>query len=239
MLFLHWIATNPAFVSGDLDTGLVAREWPPAQPEELPLEVLLLALALEQEHGSADMSLSNPWAQTGGWRAGGASRRYRYDWHGQMMEVVASQTRDNLWKVRRQGTELHDVRLDPADGGRIGARVGTKVVRGFGVVGTESLDISWKGVRYRLRRPVPAGTGTGGSGASGGERLTAPMPGTIVRVLTRAGQHVSAHEPLVVMEAMKMEHVIEAPHAGTVREVLYDEGDMVPAGSPLVRLDEE
>jgi 3-methylcrotonyl-CoA carboxylase alpha subunit len=65
------------------------------------------------------------------------------------------------------------------------------------------------------------------------------MPGTIVRVLTRAGQHVSAHEPLVVMEAMKMEHVIEAPHAGTVREVLYDEGDMVPAGSPLVRLDEE
>jgi 3-methylcrotonyl-CoA carboxylase alpha subunit len=63
------------------------------------------------------------------------------------------------------------------------------------------------------------------------------MPGTVVHVAVSPGQRVAAHEALVVLEAMKMEHVIEAPHAGVVEEVLYGVGDLVPAGAAVVRLE--
>jgi biotin carboxyl carrier protein len=63
------------------------------------------------------------------------------------------------------------------------------------------------------------------------------MPGTVVKVAVESGQRVTAHQPLVVLEAMKMEHVVEAPSDGVVTEVLVEEGDLVLAGSPVVTLE--
>ena len=67
--------------------------------------------------------------------------------------------------------------------------------------------------------------------------LTAPMNGSIVRVLVEVGQHVEAGTQLVVLEAMKMEHSIRAPHAGAVKAVFCQEGEMVAEGSALVELE--
>jgi len=69
--------------------------------------------------------------------------------------------------------------------------------------------------------------------AAGG-RLTAPMPGKVVAVLVEAGQDVKKGDPLVIMEAMKMEHTIAAPSSGLVEEVLYAVGDQVADGAPLL-----
>lgn len=66
--------------------------------------------------------------------------------------------------------------------------------------------------------------------------LTAPMNGNIVRVLVQAGDEVAAGAPLVVLEAMKMEHSIRAPAAGQVREIFYAEGAMVAEGAVLIDL---
>jgi biotin carboxyl carrier protein len=63
------------------------------------------------------------------------------------------------------------------------------------------------------------------------------MPATVVKVVVSPGQRVGAREPLVILEAMKMEHVVESPHPGTVAAILVREGDMVQANVPLVRLD--
>jgi 3-methylcrotonyl-CoA carboxylase alpha subunit len=68
--------------------------------------------------------------------------------------------------------------------------------------------------------------------------LTAPMNGSIVRVLVEAGQPVEAGTALVVLEAMKMEHSIRAPHAGTVKALYCGEGEMVSEGTVLVELEE-
>jgi 3-methylcrotonyl-CoA carboxylase alpha subunit len=65
-------------------------------------------------------------------------------------------------------------------------------------------------------------------------RLTAPMPGKVVAVIASSGQHVRKGEPLVIMEAMKMEHTIAAPSDGLVEEVLYQVGDQVADGAPLL-----
>jgi acetyl/propionyl-CoA carboxylase alpha subunit len=66
--------------------------------------------------------------------------------------------------------------------------------------------------------------------------VTAPMPGTVVRVLTAPGAQVDAREPLVVVEAMKMETPLLAPYAGTVAAVHVAEGDRVAGGAVLVEL---
>ena len=70
--------------------------------------------------------------------------------------------------------------------------------------------------------------------AGGPARITAPMPGKLVRVLVEPGQDVAAGEGLVVVEAMKMENELRAPKAGRVKDVPVKEGQAVEAGALLV-----
>jgi len=68
--------------------------------------------------------------------------------------------------------------------------------------------------------------------------ITAPMPGTVIRVLVGAGDDVQPRQPLVVLEAMKMETRLVSPYAARVRAVHVAEGDRVDGGSVLVELEE-
>ena len=90
-------------------------------------------------------------------------------------------------------------------------------------------------------RPVPDVDATaGGHGAGGREQseVVAPMPGTVIRVLVEPGATVTARQPLVVLEAMKMETPLVSPYEATVRAVHVGEGDRVAGGAVLVELDE-
>jgi len=71
-----------------------------------------------------------------------------------------------------------------------------------------------------------------------GAAVAAPMPGTVIRVNVAAGDAVEAREPLVVLEAMKMEMPLLAPRAGTIRTVHVAQGDTVARGSVLVELED-
>jgi biotin carboxyl carrier protein len=63
------------------------------------------------------------------------------------------------------------------------------------------------------------------------------MPGSILRVVVAVGDAVVAGQPLLTMEAMKMEHQVVSPAAGTVVEVLVEAGQQVDSGQPLVRIE--
>ena len=76
-----------------------------------------------------------------------------------------------------------------------------------------------------------------GDAAGGASRLVAPMPGKVVRVLVAPGDQVEARQPLVVVEAMKMENELGAPRAGTVTEVPVTEGMSVEAGRLLAAIE--
>jgi biotin carboxyl carrier protein len=76
--------------------------------------------------------------------------------------------------------------------------------------------------------------GVGSSHGAGPQRVTAPMPGKIVRVLVKAGDLVKARQGLVVIEAMKMENELKAARDGRIREVSASEGQSVDAGAALV-----
>jgi 3-methylcrotonyl-CoA carboxylase alpha subunit len=73
---------------------------------------------------------------------------------------------------------------------------------------------------------------------AGADLLTAPMPGRVVKLFCRVGDRVSKGQPLVVMEAMKMEQRFEAPSDGVVTAVHVREGEQVPEGTRLVDIGE-
>ena len=79
---------------------------------------------------------------------------------------------------------------------------------------------------------APAAAAPAVTGA--GDAVTAPMPGTILKVNVKVGDAVKAGTVLCVLEAMKMENEIMAPHAGTVTQVLATKGGSVDTGAPLV-----
>ena len=95
-------------------------------------------------------------------------------------------------------------------------------------LGLVSVPIALNGRRRRGEHAGPAGAGP--------QRIVAPMPGKIVRVLVQPGQAVHARQPLVVVEAMKMENELRADRDGTVTDLSVHEGDSVEAGALLVVL---
>jgi len=89
---------------------------------------------------------------------------------------------------------------------------------------------------FVLRREDAARRGGAASQAGG---LEAPMPGLVTRVLVVAGDAVRKGQPLVAIEAMKMEHLVRAPRAGRVKTVVARLGEMVDGGVQVVELDGE
>jgi acetyl/propionyl-CoA carboxylase alpha subunit len=89
-------------------------------------------------------------------------------------------------------------------------------------------------------RPAPDvdSAGAGSASDQGQSTITAPMPGTVIRVLVEPGATVEARQPLVVIEAMKMETPLGSPRAATVRAVHVTEGDRVAGGAVLVELND-
>jgi 3-methylcrotonyl-CoA carboxylase alpha subunit len=90
--------------------------------------------------------------------------------------------------------------------------------------------------RVRFAAP-PTADATAHHGSAGGNgRIVAPMPGKIVKIAVQDGSTVETHDLLIVLEAMKMEHRIEAPGAGTVEAIHVREGEIVPADTVLIEL---
>ena len=92
------------------------------------------------------------------------------------------------------------------------------------------------------RKPMPATGGSSGAPApkaapsSGGDKVTAPIPGKIMEIFVKEGDPIKVGQPVLKMEAMKMENVINATVAGTVGKILVNEGDAVAQGQELVLL---
>ena len=92
-------------------------------------------------------------------------------------------------------------------------------------------------IEDRLRRALASAAGVGGQAGQGTVTVAAPMPGRIVAVPVTRGAAVERGEPVMVLEAMKMETTIAAPAAGTVTEVLVHAGQAVTQRQALLRID--
>src|SRR6185437_4966621 len=105
----------------------------------------------------------------------------------------------------------------------------------------DAFTIIWRERAYRICRVgLPSPEQIAGSAtvlAEGASDLKAPLTGIVARVLVQPGERVQARQPLVVLEAMKMEHTIVAPGAARVKQIHAAQGDRVTGGAVLVELE--
>ncbi len=233
--FLRRVVASASFDQAELDTALIERERAVlfAQPalllELAAAGVLAHELALERSQQGAD-----PFSQRDGWRLhGGALRHFDLELGGAHHVVALQRLHDGACRILISGvghafaaTALgeheHDITL------------GTQRLRLTVYKQGESVTVFAPYGSATLRQVDPLAHA--GDAASAGGGLTAPMPGKVMAFLARVGQAVAAGQAVAVMEAMKMEHTLTAPHAGVVTEWLYAAGDQVPEGAELLRL---
>jgi 3-methylcrotonyl-CoA carboxylase alpha subunit len=231
--FLKRLVESQPFSTADLDTGLIERNqdalFPAARPASKQVLALAAAslLASERDHVAAN----DPWAQTSGWRMNMTMQRsIAFDEESNEYQCVIAYARDG-WTLQH-GAATSKVIVGAHDGTDITIKLDDTTVRGTVVRDGDAFHVFHDGTHTTLVWNDPLAHA--GESESEGGRLTAPMPGKIVAVLVENGKPVDKGTPLLIMEAMKMEHTISAPADGTVEEVLYGVGDQVGEGAQLL-----
>ena len=244
--FLQRLIAHPAFAAARLDTGLIARHhadlFPPAAaPSARTLAVAALAeISRLRETANAAAASSPdpyaPWHAIDGWWLNSDDHpirlTYAFDDDEYPVEVRIA---EGAWTVAALGKSMSaSVAVDGEsleiviDGVHIAAQV---------VPLGDDRHVFCGGEEHRLRLVDPLAHA--GEEPRQGGHLTAPMSGAIVAVLVKAGDIVARGAPLLILEAMKMEHTIVAPAAGTVSAIHYREGDQVPEGADLIDVEPE
>ncbi|MEU0353765.1 acetyl/propionyl/methylcrotonyl-CoA carboxylase subunit alpha [Streptomyces cyaneofuscatus] len=200
--FLRRLLAHPDVVSGNLDTGLVEREAESLVPDGVPDEVYAAAAAVRREALAPRPDAegwTDPFSVPSGWRTGGVRAPLAF-W------LRVSGADPVTYEAPASATVTADqvsVELD-------------------GSVGHFHRSGDWlgrDGDTWHVQDHDPVEASLSGAGRSGADTLAAPMPGTVTVVKVAVGDEVEAGQSLLVVEAMKMEHVISAPHAGTVTEL--------------------
>ena len=230
---LSAIAAHPVFVAGAPDTGFVERALDELLPARAPPLEVLAAAALgllldEHEEAARAPDTASPWAATDNW------------WLNASPERV----------IRLHGAEAHEIGV--RDGGVV--RIGEALLRASAARtadGTTALDLDgvreiarvtrigaelqvrMRAVTWRFRLPQDAADAD--EAEAGGDRLLAPIPGTITQVLAEAGAAIARGETIVVLEAMKTVFRLVAPADAVVAEIACRTGDAVQEGQLLVR----
>ncbi|WP_436986622.1 acetyl/propionyl/methylcrotonyl-CoA carboxylase subunit alpha [Streptomyces sp. enrichment culture] len=229
--FLRRLLAHPAVVSGDLDTGLVEREADSLVGGEVPAEVYAAAALLRQAalEPAAASGWRDPFDAADGWRMGGGRA-----WTAHPLRVAGHDpVTVRVRATADGGTELllpgADTPLRASAGPLEGHRF-TCALDGVAHTFAALPDGSWlgrDGDAWQVRDHDPVAASLTRAGQAGADSLTAPMPGTVTVVKVAVGDEVDAGQSLLVVEAMKMEHVISAPHAGTVTELDVSPGTTV------------
>ncbi|NTW01974.1 MAG: acetyl-CoA carboxylase biotin carboxylase subunit, partial [Oscillochloris sp.] len=219
------ITDNPAFIAGDTHTGfLVEQQIHAAPPTSAPAEVLAAAAIWETQDTRQDLASLSPFENR--WRASGLETRLSYVF-GRETAQLRVRGAASAWTIVVEDKHI-DVRVAAIRASELVLYFDQRNQERFRVARDSAGDllIAWRGYTYRLARPEPLSADSVGRVGHGhdGASLNAPMPGTLVKVLVSEGETVAEGQPLLVLEAMKMEHTVVAPYAGTVRRLPFVAG---------------
>ena len=229
---------EPAFVAGDLHTDFLVQHRVVERLADTPVEVLAAAAAARSLGGLGHAS-GDPWQAAVPWRLGRSGEPLRWVAGGDSRTTrtaVAPGAGAAVVSVDDGEVTVSRTGGDPAEGWSLAIGGETALVRP--AVGRRRVEtVTWLGRRHRVALAGPPSGAGSAAAADHPDALAAPMHGRIVRIHVGPGDHVRGNAPLVILEAMKMEHVIAASAPGRVARVHVAVGDQVQRGQPLVDLD--
>ncbi len=244
--FLSRLVACPAFAKADLDTGLIERQkdflFPAAQP--VPRDALLVATVGEllwEQHAAKQAAQHSgdpfsPWHARDGWRMNLSAARTISFMDGETLVDVQVRYRGERWEIALCG-ESTVASGKKLEGDRFAVELDDRRLIASVVAVDDKRTVFLQGSTYSLLRDDPLHRVDAGDSHGGG--LTAPMPGKVVALLAQPGQKVDKGTPLLILEAMKMEHTITAPAAGTLKAFCYAAGEQVVDGAALVEFENE
>ncbi|WP_404869511.1 acetyl/propionyl/methylcrotonyl-CoA carboxylase subunit alpha [Kitasatospora griseola] len=262
--YLRRLLAQPEVTAGRLDTGLVERSAqqdpsllssPYTRPETIDLLYFAAALVRQLELGRADASdgWTDPFSLPSGWRLGGEAAWTTHRLRLAGREPVAVSCRmttsgefESAIGFSAVKTPEWDIRLGDGPARKARATRDGSLLRlavdGLQATFTVAEERTAEGIAHWLGadgdawlvHPFDAITERAAAGTVHHGTLTAPMPGTVTVVKVQAGEQVSRGQALLVLEAMKMEHVISAPHDGIVEDLRVTAGATVAMDEPLV-----
>jgi 3-methylcrotonyl-CoA carboxylase alpha subunit len=226
------VAEHPAFQRGELHTGFLDEYQIVANLGELPVAILAAASVAAIAAAPDSHAPMDPWRESSVWRVASAPR------------PVSWQTASGVTVCAvRSIPGLHEFTV------QVGEQEISVTSQGAGVVEIDGsiarsdqtqdgrLRVRWRDRSYRLSPATPPDVNRRGSSAVGNDgSVVAPMPGRVVKVTVALGDIVSEHQPVFVLESMKIEHVVTAPRAGEIVTLDAVEGSQVLAGTVLAEI---
>ncbi|RDE10530.1 acetyl/propionyl/methylcrotonyl-CoA carboxylase subunit alpha [Pelagibacterium lacus] len=236
--FLRALVGRPEVRSGAMDTGFIERELADLLAPQAPIAAADLAAAasavLAREQAEAASETASPWNRGDGWTLG-ATRRRRLDFED------GTETHEAVLHYARSGLELEwDGAVAPLgwtlrEDGRIDVFLGDRK-EAIGALWSERVvELVTPRGRRRLHWVDPLGRHEAASDPAGSFR--APMPGIVQQILAEPGARLERGAPVLVMEAMKMEHTLRAPADGQLVAINCRVGDLVEEGETLAEFE--
>ncbi|WP_420410253.1 acetyl/propionyl/methylcrotonyl-CoA carboxylase subunit alpha [Hoeflea sp.] len=238
--FLARLCRDQDFASGRLDTGLIDRNME-SLTAMAPASEPIMALAVLAASGMVLPCSGEPVsvAEIGPFEAWGTpEREVRLELDGMDTAFRVAREGAEAWLISGGSLGVEGVRLDAVreTGADWSFRTGGVSQQCRLVRSETEIVVFHEGVTHRFSRPKGL---RAEDLAGGGDQVVSMMPGIIKQVLVAPGQEVRSGEPMVIMEAMKMEMTLSAPRDGTVSEVMVSAGSQVADGAVLAVLEEE
>jgi 3-methylcrotonyl-CoA carboxylase alpha subunit len=242
--FLSRLVALPAFAEAELDTGLIEREqallFPPGA--DVPDDVWFLAALAEllRERHLADRRAfvssdpHSPWRTLDGWRLNGTAGRRLSFRMGELVEEIEVSAARGGYQLKLGAHQVFARGTLGAES-ELHAQLGERRLHAAVVVTGERRSVFCGGRSWPLSLVDTLHVGGEGEEVEGG--LRAPMPGKVVALSVQPGETVDKGAPLLVLEAMKMEHTISAPRKGVVKAFRCAPGDQVSDGAELVEFE--
>ena len=183
-----------------------------------------------------------PWMTLGPWRMIGEARRVTYTYNSEEHSVALRKSGNDAdeWIVQIDALPAEKITWVLENNSLVLLRQGTAQVQAYVQCYADRTEAILHGHLYTLKKLQPPDVDSAARGSHTvhiHKILTAPMAGTIVKVLTHDGDEVEHRQVLVILSAMKMEHTITAPYAGKVLHVYYREGAVVKGGATLIEME--
>jgi 3-methylcrotonyl-CoA carboxylase alpha subunit len=235
--FLKALLIHPMVARGEIDTGFIEREIsaltrtkPAVAALDLAAACVAILIREQHEHEQVSAQDSSPWNRTDGWTlTGRRSRRLRLRHGAEQYDAVLWYGRDGL-SMEFAGANAR-LQFVPRDGGFFDLCLGDAPERASVAWSGRDLDVTTPRGHLKLQWIDPFAGKAADIAAAG--RIVAPMPGTVTRILAEAGSDLPRGAPLIVLEAMKMEHTLRAPSNGRLKALRCAVGDFVQEGTEL------